>query len=463
MAWLTRRDQRYYAEGKGNMGCTGDRLNMQTKLNLITEIAKGDSKCKINNAAYLLNVENLKECYSMLKRGKAAGIDGTSVEAYGQNLEENLSNLVERMKRQAYKPQPVRRTYIPKANGKLRPLGIPSVEDKVVQSGIARILEAIYEVDFLDFSYGFRPHRSCHQALDRLDKIIMTKPINHIIDADIKGFFDNVNHAWMMKFLGHRISDPNLLRLIARFLKNGYMEEGKVFNTENGTPQGGIISPILANVYLHYALDLWMERVIKPQCRGVVEIVRYADDFVICVQFKDEAELIHSLLKERLGKFNLELAEEKTRIIGFGRYSVANAKAKGGKPATFNFLGFTHFVDKSRSGRFKLGRKTDRKKMTAKLKEMNLWLKGIRNIALVKDWWKILRAKLAGHYRYFGVSGNFRTIKKFHHLVVRMVYKWLNRRSQKKSFNWETFKEYLHRHELPQPKIYHDFYTLYGY
>ena len=444
------------------MDCTRDSETMQTKLNLITEIAKGDSTCKINNAAYLLNVENLKECFGMLKQGKAAGIDGISVEAYGKNLDENLRGLVERMKRQAYKPQPVRRTYIPKANGKLRPLGIPSIEDKVVQNGVARILEAIYEVDFLDFSYGFRPHRSCHQALDRLDKIIMTKPINHIIDADIKGFFDNVNHDWMMKFLGHRISDPNLLRLIARFLKNGYMEEGKVVDTDKGTPQGGIISPILANVYLHYALDLWMERVIKPQCRGAVEIVRYADDFVICVQYKDEAELIHRLLKERLEKFNLELAEEKTRIIGFGRYSVANAIAKGERPATFNFLGLTHFVDKSRKGFFKLGRKTDRKKMAAKLKDLNLWLKGIRNQALVKDWWKILKAKLVGHYRYYGVSGNFRSIKKFHFLAVRMVYKWLNRRSQKKSFNWETFSEYLRRHELPQPKIHHDFYTLYG-
>ena len=287
---------------------------MQTKLSLITEAAKRDSTCKINNAAYLLNVENLKECYAMLKRDRAPGIDEVSAEEYGWKLDDNLRDLVERMKRQAYKPQPVRRTYIPKANGKMRPLGIPSIEDKVGQKGIARILNAIYEVDFLDFSYGFRPHRSCHQALDRLDKIIMTKPINHIIDADIKGFFDNVNHDWMMKFLGHRISDPNLLRLIARFLKNGYMEEGIVYDTDTGTPQGGIISPILANVYLHYALDLWMERVIKPQCRGIVEIVRYADDFVICVQYKDEAETIHRLLKERLGKFNLELAEDKTRI-----------------------------------------------------------------------------------------------------------------------------------------------------
>jgi group II intron reverse transcriptase/maturase len=436
---------------------------MQTKLNLITEIARRDRKCKINNVAYLLSAENLKGCFNLLKKGKASGIDRVSVEEYGRNLEENLGRLVEKMKRQAYKPQPVRRTYIPKANGKLRPLGIPSVEDKVVQLGIARILEAIYEVDFLNFSYGFRPKRNCHQALNRLDKIIMTKPINHVIDADIKGFFDNVDHEWMKKFLAHRISDPNLIRLVARFLKNGYMEEGKIFKSLKGTPQGGIVSPILANIYLHYALDLWLEKVIKSNCCGVVEVVRYADDFVICVQYKDEADKILSALKERLMKFNLELAEDKTRIAPFGRYSKVNAKAKGQKPSTFNFLGFTHFVDKTRKGAFKLGRKTDRKKMVAKLKEMNIWLKKIRNMYPIKVWWKILAAKLAGHFQYYGVSGNFRCINRYYRLTIRLVFKWLNRRSQKKSFNWKTFLDYLILYELPKPAIHHDFYTLFGY
>jgi RNA-directed DNA polymerase len=436
---------------------------MQTKLNLITEIARRDGKCKINNAAYLLNAENLKECFRMLKKGKAAGVDGINIEEYENKLDENLTDLVERMKSQTYKPQPVRRAYIPKANGKVRPLGIPAVEDKVVQIGIARILEAIYEVEFLDFSYGFRPRRSCHQALDRLDKIIMTKPINHIIDADIKGFFDNVNHVWMKKFLGHRISDPNLLRLVTRFLKNGYMEEGEIYDAKKGTPQGGTISPILANVYLHYVLDLWMERAVKPGCRGVVEIVRYADDFVICVQYKDEAEKILEALKARLKKFNLDLADDKTRIIEFGRYARINAKSKGRKLATFDFLGFTHFIDKSRKGNFKLGRKTERKKMTAKLKEMKVWLKAIRNQYKVKDWWKILKAKLSGHFQYYGVSGNYRSISRFYYLTICMVFKWLNRRSQKKSFNWETFNDYLKRHELPKPKIHHDFYTLFGH
>jgi RNA-directed DNA polymerase len=436
---------------------------MQTKLNLITEHVKRDEKFRASNVAYLLNEENLSECFKMLKKGKASGIDGMSVEEYESNLESNLKILVSKMKAQAYKPQPVRRTYIAKANGKMRPLGIPAVEDKIVQRGIVRILEAIFEVDFLEFSYGFRPHRSCHQALKQLDQIIMTKPINHIIDADIKGFFDHVDHEWMMKFLSHRISDPNLLRLIKRFLKNGYMEEGRLTASEEGTPQGGVISPILANVYLHYALDLWVEKAVKQQCTGVVEMVRYADDFVICVQYKEDAIRILDALKERLNKFKLELAEDKTRLIEFGRFAKQNAKAKSSSPATFNFLGFTHFIDRTRKGGFKLGRKTDGKKLRLKLKEMNQWLKASRNLYPIKEIWKTLRSKLRGHFQYYGVSGNFRTISSFEHMAKKLAFKWLNRRSQKKSFSWESFTAYLIRHPLPEPAIHHNFYTSFAW
>lgn len=432
---------------------------MQTKLNHISELVKRDENYRLNNIAHVLSEENLKQCFGLLKKGKAAGIDGISVEEYGENLESNLKSLVKRMKSQGYKPQPVRRTYIAKANGKLRPLGIPAVEDKIVQRGLAQVLNAIYEVDFLDFSYGFRPHKSCHQALKRLDQIITSQPINHIIDADIKGFFDSVDHDWMMKFLGVRISDSNFLRLIKRFLRNGYMEEGKLHASLEGTPQGGIVSPILANVYLHYVLDLWMEKVVKPQCQGAVEIVRYADDFVICVQYKSEAEKILSALKLRLREFKLELAEDKTRLIEFGRYAKQNAEAKDQRAEVFNFLGFTHFIDKTRKGGFRLGRKTDQKKMRLKLKEMNEWFKSVRNLFLIKEIWKLFKAKLSGHFQYYGVSGNFRSIKSFEKLTRRMAIKWLNRRSQKKSFNWENFGEYIKRHPLPMPAIHHNFYT----
>lgn len=433
---------------------------MQTKLDLLSDIARRRKDVRIENVACLLNEENLRECFGLLKKGKATGVDGVTLEEYEVNLDENLRGLVERMKRQAYKPQPVRRTYIPKANGKMRPLGIPAIEDKIVQKGMTRILEAVYEADFVDCSCGFRPNRSPHQALKQLNKIIMTQPINHIIDADIKGFFDHVDHGWMRKFLEHRISDTNFDRLIYRFLRNGYMEEGKEYDAEKGTPQGGIISPVLANIYLHYVLDLWLEKVIKSESRGAVEMVRYADDFVICVQYKDDAEKILEKLKDRLGKFGLELAEDKTRRIEFGRFSKQDAQAKGAKPATFNFLGFTHYIDQTRSRRFKLGCKTDRNKLTAKRKALNEWLKSARNLMPLQELWKNLRAKLTGHFRYYGISGNFRSMAKYRWECLRLVLKWLNRRSQKKSFNWETFRRYMEKYPLPKPAIYHNFYDL---
>jgi len=427
------------------------------------EIAVKDRKHKFNNLIHMLNEVGLKECFYLLKKGKAPGIDGVTFAQYEENLDVNLRDLVYRMKRFSYRPQSVRRVYIPKANGKLRPLGIPALEDKIVQMGIARILTAIYEADFVDFSYGFRPGKNCHQALDRVDKIIMRNPINHVIDADIKGFFDNVNHSWLMRCLEERISDSKLLRYIVRFLKAGVMEEGKWSETEQGTPQGGIISPILANIYLHYVLDLWLSKVIKGRSRGIVEMVRYADDFIIFVQYQDEAERILIELRERLAKFSLELAADKTKIIGFGRFAAENARKKGHSAGTFNFLGFTHFCDKTRTGKFKVGRTTDRRKFTAKLKSMKDWLKAIRNITAAKEWWPTLRAKLSGHFRYFGVSGNYHGIKRFYFLTIRLVFKWFNRRSQKKCYNWERFTKYLLRYPLPKPKIYHNFYTLYSY
>jgi group II intron reverse transcriptase/maturase len=436
---------------------------MQTKLNLISEIAKKDRKCQFNNLAHLLNVENLKMCFSELKKDKASGIDGVTFQEYEKELESNIGNLVKRMKQKGYKPQPVRRVYIPKANGKMRPLGIPAMEDKIVQMAITRILQSIYEIDFLHFSYGFRPQRNCHQALDALDKIIMQRPVNYVIDADIKGFFDNVDHLWLMRCLEERISDSNLLRLIRRFLKAGVMDDGKLLPSDKGTPQGGILSPVLANIYLHFTLDLWFEKVVKRNYTCYVGMVRYADDFVICVQQKDMAIRLLAELSERLAKFGLELSAEKTQVVEFGRYARGNAQKRKGNAGSFNFLGFTHFCDKSQRGNFKVGRITDRKKFITKTKEMNVWLKAVRNMYEPAVWWPILAAKLRGHFHYYGVSGNYRGISRFHRLTVRLVFKWLNRRSQKKSFNWEHFSEYLIRHPLPTPKIHHNLYTLYGY
>ena len=432
----------------------------RTKLALISERAWKEPKLQFISLAHLLNEGFLKECYYSLGRDRASGIDGVSWAEYGEQLDENLKDLVIRMKVKRYKPQPAKRVYIPKNEHEKRPLGLPALEDKIVQKGIARILESIYEADFLDCSYGFRPERNCHQAINAVDKTIMTKPINHVIEADIKGYFDNVSHKWMMEFLQVRIKDPSFLLLIRRFLKVGYFEAGQIVATEQGTPQGGNLSPILSNIFLHYVLDLWFEKKLKPQARGACHLVRYADDFICMVQYADDAQRIEQALRERFAKFDLELHPKKTRVISFGRYERENAKRQNRRANTFDFLGFTHYCDTSRKGKFIVGRKTSRKKFRMKCKQMNDWLRRIRNFKKAKEWWPVLQAKLRGHYQYYGVSGNMWSLRRFYLLTLRMTLKWLNRRSQRKSFNWKRFEKYLDHYPLPRPRIVHNLYTL---
>ena len=431
-----------------------------TKLALILERARKEPKLQFTSLAHLLDADFLRGCYFELGRDRASGIDGVSWQEYGEQLEENLENLVARMKAKRYKPQPAKRVYIPKNDHEKRPLGLPSLEDKIVQKGIARILEAIYEADFLDCSYGFRPNRGCHQALNAVDKTIMTKPVKHVIEADIKGFFDNVSHTWMIEFLQVRINDPSFLLLIRRFLKAGYMDAGMFVTTERGTPQGGNLSPVLSNIFLHYMLDLWFEKKIKPQAKGSCYMVRYADDFACMVQYQDDARHIEPALRERFSQFGLELHSEKTRTISFGRYERENAQRQRRKANTFDFLGFTHFCGESRRGKFIVGRRTSRKKFCQKYREMNDWLRKIRNHKKAKEWWPTLSAKLRGHYQYYGVSGNARMLNRFYHEALGLTYKWLNRRSQRKRFTWKGFNAYLKHYPLPKPRIAHNFYTL---
>ena len=430
------------------------------KLALIAQRARREPHCQFTSLAHLLDEGFLAGCYHRLGRDRASGVDGVTWREYGEHLAENLRDLVVRMKAKRYKPQPVKRVYIPKDEHSRRPLGLPALEDKIVQVGIAAILEAIYEADFLDCSYGFRPGRGCHQAINAVDKTIMTQRINHVVDADIKGFFDSVSHAWLMKCLQVRITDPSFLLLIERFLKAGYVEAGRIVATEQGTPQGGNLSPMLSNIFLHYVLDLWFEKCLRSQVRGRCFLVRYADDFVCMVQYQDDARQIVQALRERFTKFDLALHPEKTRVISFGRYERENAERQGRRGNTFDFLGFTHYCDRGRRGKFMVNRQTSRKKFRKKCRELNDWLKAVRNRCPVKAWWSVLKAKLTGHYQYYGISGNMRSLRRFYWVVVRSTRKWLNRRSQRHSFSWEGFEAYLKHYPLPLPRIVHDLFTL---
>ena len=430
---------------------------MSTKLSLLTQRACRNSKEQFTSLMHIMTEDFLRECFRELSRSKASGIDGISKEKYEEKLEENLRDLIIRLKAKRYKPQPVRRAYIPKADGTKRGLGIPTVEDKMVQMGIKRILEAIFEADFMDVSYGFRPGRSCHSALDKVNMAITNKRVNYVVDMDIKKFFDTVDHAWMMRCLRQRIKDPNLLHLIGRFLSTGIMEEGRYRAVDKGTPQGGVLSPVLANIYLHYILDLWFEKIVKKQQKGYAQLVRYADDFIVCFQSGIGAKAFGEQLKLRLNKFGLEIAEEKSKIIEFGRYVWERSQREGMKVATFDFLGITHYCGKSRKGTFKLGRKTAMKKFRQKIKAMNQWLKGVRNTKELDKWWKELRQKLIGHYRYYGIGGNSLALQLFYEETKKLAHKWINRRSQRRSYNWKQFTSMLKYNPLPLPKIYYPY------
>lgn len=423
---------------------------METKLARIAEVARTRPKERFTSLVHLLNKQALMECYFELPKGKAAGIDGQTKEEYGINLETNVEDLVARMKRQAYKPQASRRTYIPKDETTVRPLGIPAFEDKIVQRALSKILTAIYEQKFKGFSFGFRPSKSQHQALRALDKVIMHPKSQYVVDADIKGFFNHVDHEWLIRFLEHDIADPNFLRLIKRFLKAGIMEEGTFEETNKGTPQGGVISPILANVYLHYVLDLWFDIYVKRQlCKGKAEIIRFADDFVCCFETEEDARNFYAELIQRLKKFKLSIAEEKTKIIRFGR---STENGGNGKPGIFDFLGFRHYWGKGKNGKYRLKRKTSPKKFRMKIKAYKQWIRKNRHMD-EKELVESIKRKLRGHYQYYGVSDNFEGINSYYRAVLYLTWKWRNRRSQKRTFTLEKFKKFLLRNPLPEPKI----------
>lgn len=419
---------------------------MQTSLQGIAKKARERKQHRFQDLYRLLNEEFLHDCWRYIRKDAAYGVDQVSAKEYEENLEENIRQLVERLKRKSYRAKLVRRQYIPKGEGKVRPLGIPATEDKLLQVAVKRILEAIYEQDFLRCSYGYRPNVSALHAVDKLTVTLQFGPYNFIVEADIKGYFDNIDHEKLVGMLEERIDDRALIRLIKKWLKAGILDtDGKVIHPATGTPQGGIISPILANVYLHYVLDLWYHQVVKKHCRGEACLIRYADDFVCAIQYQEDAERFYRVLGKRLGKYGLEVAAEKTRVIPFRR------DPPSGKSG-FEFLGFEFYWGKDRGGRPHLKRRTSRKRLRASLNRFAAWCRENRNLRLM-ILFRRLNAKLRGYYNYYGVVGNYASLKQFFWQSMRILFKWLNRRSQRRSFNWQGFQELLKHFRVEQPRI----------
>jgi group II intron reverse transcriptase/maturase len=403
---------------------------------------------------HVVDVDNLRACYSTLKANKATGVDGVTKEQYGKNLEQNLQDLSERLKAMGYRPQPKRRSYVPKpGSDKGRPLGISGFEDKLVESAVKQVLEPIYEQAFEGSSYGYRPGRSPHLCLDELGRTIQQKYVHHIVEADIRSFFDKVNHHWMLKFLEHRIGDPRIIRLIIRMLKAGIMEEGLVRASEEGTPQGAILSPLLSNIYLHYVLDLWFSRRFKERCRGQAYYFRFADDFLACFQYQSDAKAFRDQLEDRLQGFSLELAPEKTRCIEFGRFAREDARKRGQKPQEFTFLGFTHYCGKTRKGFFKLKRRTSRKKFGESLNKLTDWARRSRSILSKAQMLGRARIRVTGHLNYYAVTDNADKCSSYVYHATQILFKWINRKSQRPSYTWDGFNQALEMFGWPSPRI----------
>jgi len=421
--------------------------HMPTSLWAIAKRAKEDPKHRFENLYSLLNEANLHCCYPQLNHRAAPGVDGVDWQEYGDNLEENIRTLGAELREKRYKAKLVRRHYIPKSGGKKRPLGIPVISDKLVQTAAAQILSAIYEQDFLPCSHGYRRGKGPQKAALELSKRLHRGRFRWIFDADIKGFFDNIDHDWLLRMLAQRINDQAFLGLIKKWLKAGILEEdAKVILPQTGTPQGGVISAVLANIYLHYVLDLWFEKIVKPGCEGDTMLMRFADDYVCCFQYHRDLCRLRGLMGKRLGKFKLELSETKTRVVEFTRFETR-------KSETFTFLGFEYRWGLSRKGKPLVKMRTAQQKFRVALKGITEWLRKDRCKLGTPMIMEKLRAKLQGHYNYYGVSGNGDMLSSFYNQACRMTYKWLNRRSQRKSCNWQGFGEMLNCFRIPQPSI----------
>ncbi|MBI5597423.1 MAG: group II intron reverse transcriptase/maturase [Elusimicrobia bacterium] len=425
---------------------------MSQSLRRLARKAREDPRAQFTSIAHLMTEEVYYAAWRRLEKGASAGVDGVTAKAYAANLDENLRALHARVKAQRYRPQPVRRVYIPKEGGQMRPLGVPALEDKLVQGVVRLVLDPIYEQAFLPCSLGFRPGRSPHQALATLQQAITRQKVSHVLDIDIKGFFDNMDHGHLLRFVQHRVKDRSILRLLRLWLRAGVLEAGAIHRSPTGTPQGGAISPLLANIYLHYVLDLWAERRLRKSLRGEMVLVRYADDAIVGFQHADDAETFRRALAGRLAQFGLELNAAKTRLLEFGRFAAERAARRGKKPETFDFLGFTHICGRTRRGWFQVRRKTSKKRLRRFVTATGKWCKANRHVPL-PDQWRILCGKLRGHYQYYGVAGNRNCLQVVYERVVRGWRQWLNRRSQRARMPWLRFTALLRRYPLPRPVL----------
>ena len=432
---------------------TQGRVALPANLARVNEAARRSHKTRFTALMHHIDVEALRRVFNRQRRNASAGVDRITVAEHGVNLEANLKRLCDQVHSGSYRAQPVRRAYVPKADGAQRPIGIPALEDKIVQGAVAEVLSAIYEVDFLGFSYGFRPGRSPHHAVDALNAALIKRKINWVLDADVRRFFDSVDHEWLLRMVAHRVADPRILRLIRQWLLAGVLESGKWFKTLEGTPQGAGISPILANIFLHYSLDLWVH-VWRQRCaNGEVIIVRYCDDFVMGFEKPTDAESMMGDLKRRLSKFGLGLNEKKTRLLEFGRFAAERRKRRGmRRPETFDFLGFTHYCCMNRKGHFFVMRKTQRARMIRKLKALRTEARRRMHWPLRKQQ-RWLAAVLRGHYGYYGYLGNSRALSNFAYQVRKLWFRALCRRSQKNAMTWERFNRLLKVFPLPVPRI----------
>ena len=434
-------------------GDTQRSTDMSTTLTRIAELAREDKERQFNSIAHLLTAEALVVAFGQLKKGASAGVDGVTYAEYEEGLGERILDLHDRLKSGRYRAQPLRRVYIPKEGGKTRPISIPSLEDKIVQRATVDLLNAIYEQDFLWCSYGFRPGRSAQDALDEVGRVICTRPISYVLEADICGYFDSIVRSQLQELIERRVRDGSILRLIGKWINVGVIEDGRLLVTETGTGQGQVVSPLLANVYLHYVLDEWFEEVVKPLLKGEAYEVRYADDFILCFQYREDAERVLEVLPKRFGKYGLTLHPEKTRLIAFGREALERSEGEGGRKAsTFDFLGFTHICKRSRRGKFTIHVRTMRKRLRRSLKAISAWCQAHRHDP-VEAQAATLNRKLEGHYQYYGRPTNYRSLLEFYRAVRRTWEKWLNRRTRGKTLTWEDYAELLTHHPLKLPRI----------